>query len=1090
MADLLAGIPDPTPKRKATDLLGDIPDPPSARASFLNPGKVRITELSTEGQSGLSRLEDDLKAYGVKAGTLTSGRRKPGGAHSHHHEGNAVDFVVPGNMAAVAEHLKSLGYRAQFEKKGQRNPNGSVASGDHIHVTLLGVPQGKAKPRDLLAAIPDPVATPPAPARPTKGGSKGKAAVGDMMGSLLRGEHLKTPKGVADKLTDIPSPTRGRMSLDEASAAAAGMPNTVDPRSMAAGFQAIGKGAEWVGKQAQRPVSAVTTVINEIGRQTRADPLAPLKIWQNPARLSPDTYRQAGRAFATAENPEVTAIRSALGITPENTDPTLYGLVTAGEQLLPFAYDPLNLIPGTGATKAIGKVAAKVGGKALAVSPNARAMSAALAKAKDLEVNVIQPALRHKEEVSGVIREANVNLGKLRKAAVKAGQPDPVTQGGSHPIWDLAKEAVKANTGRYPGKVTLSAADAQRIGAAAQAKGVPAAVAKKTADRLAGIADEVYGSMPAGKMTRDEFIDAFFEVNSRGELAGAAMARQARRKMLFANLKQHASPKPGPGLVQVPITMKKLPDGRFIPEYGDLHGTYLPKATVARLKDVVQETDDAILYHNVVRGAKASYLAQPFTPIKSLVQNAGGVEVALAKEGGSLLDALPHTSSAGKELWKFWTTGELSPMLKEFSDVDPEFLRTLSSVKIADGTAGKMVRIGGKVINLPTGKEGLMQIGRNVLPGSTEHVFIKANGWGDQFGKLVLYKALRARGLDPQAAVKAVKSHLISYGTMPREVGDLVTKLDRNGIVTFANVPAQLAAQTLRTAVTRPDLVARPGQLQDRMLKAFGAEEAYRQDVPEDQKSPFVIPHPTKKGKFVDYSGLSPFGEPLRMAKAGAQFVEDAPSMGVGGALLKTGKTLAFERSVLAPFLAPLNEKTPVILEGAPPDLQGKSYLKHLQDTYNPMGRAAGEFVGVGEGRALTRDAFAPPEDMGDFVARKLGVRPVRTGTRAERRAEGAPAVQARAKVTATEWGRALTAALNLDPTQNPYRTQVARMTPEQASGKARASKKDAIQFLRLGVLVDGKGGLTDEGRYAIQRWALWHAALAKRAASQPKVNY
>jgi hypothetical protein len=76
-----------------------------------------------------------------------------------------------------------------------------------------------------------------------------------------------------------------------------------------------------------------------------------------------------------------------------------------------------------------------------------------------------------------------------------------------------------------------------------------------------------------------------------------------------------------------------------------------------------------------------------------------------------------------------------------------------------------------------------------------------------------------------------------------------------------------------------------------------------------------------------------------------------------------------------------------------------------------------------------------------------------------------------------------------LDPAQNPYRSEVSRMTPEQASGKARASLKDAVQFLRLGVLVDGKNNLTDEGRYAIQRWALWHAALAKRAAFKPDAS-
>lgn len=92
-------------------------------------------------------LDSTLSALGVKVGRVTSGTRTAaqqarlsGGqpTDSAHLRGEAVDLVFPGekDYAALAERLRAAGFRAQFERKGQVNANGSTASGDHIHVTL------------------------------------------------------------------------------------------------------------------------------------------------------------------------------------------------------------------------------------------------------------------------------------------------------------------------------------------------------------------------------------------------------------------------------------------------------------------------------------------------------------------------------------------------------------------------------------------------------------------------------------------------------------------------------------------------------------------------------------------------------------------------------------------------------------------------------------------------------------------------------------------------------------------------------------------------------------------------------------------
>jgi TP901 family phage tail tape measure protein len=97
---------------------------------------VDIAHLTEQAKAKLQALDDALASMGIRAGTITSGKRSSSTIHSAHNSGQAVDIVTGGNMAQIAQQLQAMGFRAGFETKGQHNANGSVATGNHIHVTL------------------------------------------------------------------------------------------------------------------------------------------------------------------------------------------------------------------------------------------------------------------------------------------------------------------------------------------------------------------------------------------------------------------------------------------------------------------------------------------------------------------------------------------------------------------------------------------------------------------------------------------------------------------------------------------------------------------------------------------------------------------------------------------------------------------------------------------------------------------------------------------------------------------------------------------------------------------------------------------
>lgn len=1022
--------------------------PPTLRT--LSPKKgVNITELAPESHSVLRDLDDALHGLGVSGGIITSGKQHR--AHkSHHTEGRAVDLVVPaGRMDEVAASLAKQGFRAQFERKGQVNPNGSVATGDHIHVTLLP----RTQPRTIGELRAAEAAPAPAPKPKPQPVATAKVATTNPF-------DVETPK---------PTGRPKRMTLAQASAAAAGMPEFVDPGSAAAVLEPVKRGAATVGKEIGRGVNALTAGFNEMERRAQAARAAgQRKVIKSPlsgkvhgispladlflnARFDVDPAfvqdyaagaRAAVSAFKKGEEVPATFPLTALFGSPEQAQqklsPEAYGLAVAGSQLVPNLYDPNNILfPAAGALAE--RAAGALKGPALAaarkLSPGAVKAAEARAAGTQIIDNVIQPTQRHKMDLLGTVRQANADLKALRRQRIKSGLPD--IPKGEHPIFDLAADYAAADTGRYPGRVTLSAADQQRLLVAAQAKGVPVALAQQTGQRLAANANDVLATMqhlgknPLQGTTRQDWMREFFQKMPDGSLMGEEIAAQTRRALLIDEVGKFASKTPGPGLSKIP--------GEKWREYGKLAGLYVPSNVKAHLAQIVEASPKGNMWTRGVSRVKASYLYQPFTPTKNLIQNMGGVSMLAAKTGGTILDAMPHTGSSGREMWQFMTTGKLSKTLQEYSDIDPSILQQLQSVKVADGTAGRFIRVGDRTFHIP----GVEATKAALLPTSTEHVFMKANSGVDVYGKLIGYKMLRARGFSPEAAVKAVNKHVISYGNLPPEVSGLLATMDRYGVWTFNNVPVQLALQTVDTARKAPHLLYRPGQYQQRMLKAFGVEKQYEKGVPQEKKSPFAVPNPLTGGRgFVDYSALSPLSQPYEMARALTEGVEAPPDpMDVLGGLVG--------RTVVSP-VGTLLQNRGVIPEGAPWQDKALAMGKFASDTFNPLGRAGGQLAAATEGRSTARSPYAPPQTPGELIGGKFGVRKVDTGTKEQQRQAAQGAVQKRAAEAMPLWQKAAEEAARMDPAKNPYRGEARKYQGRQLAYEVQKVRK-YIENLLIG---------------------------------------
>ena len=179
--------------------------------------KVNVDGMHPEAKSVLTDLDSFMAEQGMN-GAITSGKRN-WRMPSQHNSGSAVDLVLDGGreeMEAKLQSLRDAGYDAHFEVSGQKNANGSVATGDHIHINLRkggrydALAAGEAKPWSPEAITSDAVASAeaatappevteaPAPPQPEIRTSYHKEALDEM------GEHTAFTPGTLQVSPDEP----------------------------------------------------------------------------------------------------------------------------------------------------------------------------------------------------------------------------------------------------------------------------------------------------------------------------------------------------------------------------------------------------------------------------------------------------------------------------------------------------------------------------------------------------------------------------------------------------------------------------------------------------------------------------------------------------------------------------------------------------------------------------------------------------------------------------------------------------------------------------------------------------------------------
>jgi hypothetical protein len=127
-----------------------------------------------------------------------------------------------------------------------------------------------------------------------------------------------------------------------------------------------------------------------------------------------------------------------------------------------------------------------------------------------------------------------------------------------------------------------------------------------------------------------------------------------------------------------------------------------------------------------------------------------------------------------------------------------------------------------------------------------------AHAVADQWVKLALFQATRGK-LGDEAAAKLVKDHLFDYADQPA----ILEGLNRTGLWAFNAYPTKAMASAIRTAIRRPDLLARYPRLRRELESEFPGSAGEREDRPEYQRGAMTVP--TGKGNVVDLGRWFPF---------------------------------------------------------------------------------------------------------------------------------------------------------------------------------------------------------------------------------------
>lgn len=365
----------------------------------------------------LRALDAALSRLGQK-GRLSSGVR-PSRAPSEHPDGGAADLVFDGDMPGIARAMKAAGFHATFERSGQKNANGSVATGDHIHVSL-----SKSAPSldDLMR------------------GSLPPALLARALGAKQKAAVPMIPKGGTPPRPSLPPitptffPEDRTRKLNQASRPAG-------PQVMVAGAYREEKRESPLWLKAARVPGKPADARNAAARRFVDE----LKKGAGVAQALTGAGKAGTGALADL-NRDVppTAVRAALGVKAGTSSRLAYNAATAADYALDWLLDPVGNVLGAGsklASKSPRLVAGASRLRGAALSPLAKAgtvlagteTGAAVSRLADRALGVGGTA-RMMREVKGAyepalekrLYEAGQVIREMRDWTAKRKREDPI----------------------------------------------------------------------------------------------------------------------------------------------------------------------------------------------------------------------------------------------------------------------------------------------------------------------------------------------------------------------------------------------------------------------------------------------------------------------------------------------------------------------------------------------------------------------------------------------------------------------------------------------------------------------------------------
>jgi hypothetical protein len=609
------------------------------------------------------------------------------------------------------------------------------------------------------------------------------------------------------------------------------------------------------------------------------------------------------------------------------------------------------------------------------------------------------------------------------------------------------------------------------------------------------------GSLSTAGTARQEFMADFASRLFSGRKAGARLGEVGShsiagteipnlRRSVFANLTERLSQE---GTHVAPVTPGQplRPGWAQIPDaesFGALRGKQAPAPIVRLLqsealsshypapgeKDEVTALGHKALsvWAKVVGVTKKGYLSNPGTLLANAGSNGVASEIAARRSGvnpGKIGTNFPKSAS---EVWTFLRTGKPSADIEEFSRYSNSFVDSMASTAglaaaktPADvaGTAGRVVRIGGRAFYLPPGRELAAQAGNALvgLHGGTEQAF-----------KLSLFKALKGK-LGPEKAAEVVERHLFDYG----DRSALLEAADRYGLWVFNAYPLKAWQLFADTAAHRPDLLLRFPRLKRMLTQEFGAGPAAEQ-LPEHQQGLMTIP--IGPNRFINLGRYFPLTEQMETASSLLHGHAGAPTAQslIQHSLPGTALSVAFGRNPMT--------GADLVPPGTPPDEARDIQMRALRQGYLPSLAPGGRGL-ERIGKALRHEAgpgkYGKPQPIGEALSQTLAGVPVYHAEEKQERL--APQLEKRAAAAEAYLHQARAEAEHLP---NPYAANLAtsKVNPQML----RRLVKDNGSYLKREVLnaenYDAHGQLNDTGKKRLRRALLYRLAIADYYRQQP----